>query len=64
MAPFCSVAVISSGGNRAPGSTPKRSAIKRMVTVDEISALTLLLVSDLGGGINGANLAIDGGTAL
>lgn len=40
------------------------SALKRMVTVEEISALALLLVSDQGGGFTGANFALDGGSAL
>ena len=40
------------------------TAIKRMVTVDEISAIALLLASDAGGGINGGIIPIDGGTAL
>ncbi len=40
------------------------AAIKRLNTVEEVAAMALLLASDLGGGITGANLAIDGGTAL
>ena len=40
------------------------ASIKRLNTVEEVGATTLLLASDLGGGINGANFAVDGGTAL
>ena len=40
------------------------AAIKRLNTIEEIGAMALLLTSENGGGINGANLAIDGGTAL
>ncbi len=40
------------------------AAIKRLNTVDEIAALALLLASDVGGGITGAILPVDGGTAL
>jgi len=40
------------------------AAIKRLNTVDEIAALALLLASDIGGGITGAILPVDGGTAL
>ena len=40
------------------------SAIKRLNTVEEIAALALLLSSDLGGGITGAILPVDGGTSL
>ncbi len=45
-------------------SYAEEAAIKRLNTVEEIAAMALLLASDLGGGINGANLCIDGGTAL
>lgn len=40
------------------------SAIRRLNTVDEVAAVALLLASELGGGINGAILPVDGGTAL
>ena len=39
------------------------SALKRPNTVEEVAALALLLASDAGGGITGANLSVDGGTA-
>ena len=39
------------------------SALKRPNTVDEVAALALLLASDAGAGITGANLSVDGGTA-
>ena len=45
-------------------SYAQEAAIKRLNTVEEISAMALLLASEHGGGINGANLAVDGGTAL
>jgi len=40
------------------------AAIKRLNTVDEVAILALLLCSDLGGGITGGILPVDGGTAL
>ena len=40
------------------------AAIRRLNTVEEVAAMALLLASDLGGGITGAVLPIDGGTAL
>lgn len=40
------------------------AAIKRLNTVEEVGAVALLLASDNGGGITGANIAVDGGTAL
>ena len=40
------------------------AAIKRLNTVEEVAALALLLASDLGGGITGAVMPVDGGTAL
>ena len=40
------------------------SAIKRLNTIDEVAAATLLLASEVGAGINGAILAVDGGTSL
>ena len=45
-------------------SYANEASIKRLNTVEEIGAMALLLASDNGGGINGANMAVDGGTAL
>ena len=45
-------------------SYAEESSIKRLNTVEEVAAMALLLASENGGGINGANLQIDGGTAL
>lgn len=42
----------------------QEAATKRINTVEEVSALALLLVSEPGIGINGAILPVDGGTAL
>lgn len=42
----------------------KDSAIKRMVLVEEVTAMTMLLVSEAGAGITGAILPVDGGSAL
>ena len=39
------------------------SMIKRLNTVDEVAAMAMLLASDVGGGITGALLNVDGGTA-
>ncbi|GAA1916036.1 SDR family NAD(P)-dependent oxidoreductase [Nocardioides marmoribigeumensis] len=39
------------------------SAIKRLNTVEEVGAMAVLLASDVGGGITGALINIDGGTA-
>jgi len=39
------------------------SAIKRLNTVEEVAAMATLLASDLGGGITGALINVDGGTA-
>lgn len=39
------------------------SAIKRPNTVEEVAAMAVLLASDIGAGITGALLSIDGGTA-
>lgn len=41
----------------------QESAIKRPNTVEEVAAMAVLLASDIGGGITGALLSIDGGTA-
>ncbi|MEM9621550.1 MAG: SDR family NAD(P)-dependent oxidoreductase [Pseudomonadota bacterium] len=40
------------------------AAIKRLNTVAEVGAMAVLLASDLGAGITGAILAVDGGTAI
>lgn len=40
------------------------AAIKRLNTVEEVAGLALYLVSDAGGGVTGAILPVDGGTAL
>jgi 3-hydroxybutyrate dehydrogenase/3-oxoacyl-[acyl-carrier protein] reductase len=40
------------------------AAIKRLNTVEEIAAMAVLVASDLGGGITGALLDVNGGTAL
>ncbi len=40
------------------------AAIKRLNTVDEVAAMALMLASDLGGGITGAIMPVDGGTGL
>jgi len=39
------------------------SAIKRLNTVEEVAALAVLLASEIGGGINGAQINVDGFTA-
>lgn len=39
------------------------SALKRPNTVEEVAAMAVLLASDAGGGITGAILSVDGGTA-
>ena len=41
----------------------EESAIKRPNKVEEVAALSLLLASEAGGGITGAMLSVDGGTA-
>ncbi|MEM9622332.1 MAG: SDR family NAD(P)-dependent oxidoreductase [Pseudomonadota bacterium] len=41
----------------------QESALKRPNTVEEVAALALLLASEAGGGITGAALSVDGGTA-
>ena len=45
-------------------SYAQETAIKRLNTVAEVASVALLLVSEEGGGITGANLPVDGGTAL
>lgn len=44
-------------------SFAKDCALERPVTVEEVAAVALLLASDSGGGITGALLSVDGGTA-
>ena len=44
-------------------SYAKESMINRLNTVEEVAALAVLLASDAGGGITGALLNVDGGTA-
>ena len=41
----------------------QESAIKRLNTVEEVAAMATLLASDIGGGITGALINVDGGTA-
>lgn len=42
----------------------QEAAIKRLNTVEEVAAMAVLLASDAGGGITGALMDVDGGTAL
>lgn len=42
----------------------QEAAIKRLNTVEEVAGLAMFLVSDAGGGVTGAILPVDGGTAL
>jgi NAD(P)-dependent dehydrogenase (short-subunit alcohol dehydrogenase family) len=44
-------------------SYAQESAIKRLNTVEEVAAMASLLASDIGGGISGALINVDGGTA-
>ena len=39
------------------------SAIKRPNTVEEVAAVAVLLASEAGAGITGAQISVDGGTA-
>ena len=41
----------------------QESAIKRLNTVEEVAAMASLLASEIGGGITGALINVDGGTA-
>ncbi len=41
----------------------QESAIKRLNTAEEVAAMATLLASDIGGGITGALINVDGGTA-
>jgi 3-hydroxybutyrate dehydrogenase len=41
----------------------KESATKRLCEVEDVAAVAVLLASDLGGGITGSLISIDGGTA-
>ena len=45
-------------------SYAQEAAIKRINTVEEVAAVAVLLASDLGGGITGAEMDVHGGTAL
>ena len=42
----------------------QEAAIKRLNTVEEVAGLAMYLVSDVGSGVTGAILPVDGGTAL
>lgn len=42
----------------------QESSIKRLNTVEEVAGLALYLASDMGGGVTGAIMPVDGGTAL
>ena len=44
-------------------SFASEAAIKRPNTVEEVAAVAILLASDAGGGITGAQISVDGGTA-
>lgn len=44
-------------------SFAKESALERPVTVEEVAAVAVLLASEAGGGITGAAISVDGGTA-
>jgi NAD(P)-dependent dehydrogenase (short-subunit alcohol dehydrogenase family) len=44
-------------------SYAQESAIKRLNTVEEVAAMATLLASEIGGGITGALINVDGGTA-
>ena len=41
----------------------QESAIKRLNTVEEVAAMATLLASEIGGGITGALINVDGGTS-
>ena len=41
----------------------EESAIKRLNTCEEVAEVAVLVASDLGGGITGSQISIDGGTA-
>ena len=41
----------------------QESAIKRPNTVEEVAAVAVLLAGNAGGGITGATLSVDGGSA-
>jgi 3-hydroxybutyrate dehydrogenase/3-oxoacyl-[acyl-carrier protein] reductase len=45
------------------GGYADAAAVKRLNTVEEVAAMAVLLASDVGGGITGALLNVDGGTA-
>jgi 3-hydroxybutyrate dehydrogenase len=44
-------------------SYAQESAIKRLNTVEEVAAMAVMLASELGGGVTGALINVDGGTA-
>jgi 3-hydroxybutyrate dehydrogenase/3-oxoacyl-[acyl-carrier protein] reductase len=44
-------------------SYAQESAIKRLNTVEEVAAMAVLLASEVGGGVTGALINVDGGTA-
>ena len=46
------------------GQYAKNTAIKRLITVHEVSAMALLVASEAGAGITGALLDVSGGTSL
>ena len=41
----------------------QEAAIKRLNTVEEVAAMAALLASEVGGGITGALINVDGGTS-
>jgi NAD(P)-dependent dehydrogenase (short-subunit alcohol dehydrogenase family) len=45
------------------GGYADAAAVKRLNTVEEVAAMAVLLASDVGGGITGALLNVDGGTS-
>ena len=45
------------------GAYANQAAIGRPITLEEVSSFATLLASELGGGISGAAISVDGGTA-
>jgi len=41
----------------------QEAATKRLMEVEDVAAVAVLLASDLGGGITGSLISIDGGTS-
>jgi 3-hydroxybutyrate dehydrogenase/3-oxoacyl-[acyl-carrier protein] reductase len=41
----------------------REAATKRLCEVEDVAEVAVLLASDLGGGITGSTISIDGGTA-